>query len=209
MSTRVLLLAAPRALFAVALILLLTGIIRFAGRDPVAVTLFVAYLAWLVFETRVTFRHDGGVPAESSTLLPYALARLGVLGGAAFGPMPWLSRSALLVVPVAVFVLGVVGRQVAINTLGRFYSHHVVRRDGHSVVSHGLYRFVRHPAYTGMLLANLGFTAYFLNPFTAAVLVLLFGAVVRRILVEERVLWTIPEYPTYAVGRARLLPRVW
>ncbi|CAL9647900.1 hypothetical protein SUDANB146_06511 (plasmid) [Streptomyces sp. enrichment culture] len=76
-------------------------------------------------------------------------------------------------------------------------------------MSHGLYRFVRHPAYTGMLLANLGFTAYFLNPFSVVALVLLFGAVVRRILVEERVLWTVPEYPAYATGRARLLPRVW
>ncbi|MFF9756908.1 methyltransferase family protein [Streptomyces sp. NPDC014344] len=209
MNTRVLLLAAPRVLFLVGLVLPLAGIVRFAGRDAVAVALFVTYLAWLVFETRVTFRHDRGVPAESSTLLPYALARLAVLGGAAFGPMPWLGGSGLLAVPVVVFALGVVGRQAAITTLGRFYSHHVVRRDGHSVVSHGLYRFVRHPAYTGMLLANLGFTAYFLNPFSVVALVLLFGAVVRRILVEERVLWTVPEYPAYATGRARLLPRVW
>lgn len=44
-------------------------------------------------------------------------------------------------------------------TLGRNWSGNVTLKDGHELVERGPYRFVRHPIYTGLLLALLGTAA--------------------------------------------------
>ncbi|WP_131742207.1 methyltransferase family protein [Actinomadura roseirufa] len=204
---------APRLLFLAGVGVLAAGIALHARRggapEPFAAGLLTVYLGWLLAEVPVTFRRAAAAPADARTLLPYACARLLLMASASFGPLPWDGWSPWLLPPAALFVAGVAVRQVAIRTLGRFYSHHVMRQDGHRVVTRGLYRLVRHPAYAGMLLAHIGFTCFFLGPATVVALVLLGAAVTWRIRVEERTLWDIPGYPQYAAGRARVLPKVW
>ncbi|MEU8799826.1 isoprenylcysteine carboxylmethyltransferase family protein [Spirillospora sp. NPDC048819] len=204
-----LLVLAPRLLFAVAAGTLVAGIVRHAFAQPAAAGLLAAYLGWLLLEAPVTFRRAAAAPADARTLLPYALARIMLIASASLAPPPWDGWSPWLLVPAAVFASGVALRQAAIRALGRFYSHHVMRQDGHRVVTGGLYGIVRHPAYAGMLLANAGFACLFLNPAGAAALVLLAAAVAWRIRVEERALRDVPGYARYAAGRPRLLPGVW
>src|SRR5713226_1275516 len=53
------------------------------------------------------------------------------------------------------FVLVLAGASLAIMgrlTLRRFYSERVRIRPDHRLITHGLYRFVRHPIYLGVLL---------------------------------------------------------
>lgn len=215
MKSKSLLLTAPPLLFVVGAGVLTTGIVRYARHasgstvDGVAVGVLAAYLLWLLLEVPVTFRRSSVPPSDSRTLLPYALARLCLVTSAAIGPFSWSHWSPMLIVPVVLFPLGVGLRHVAIRTLGRFYSHHVMRQDGHQVVTSGPYRVIRHPAYAGMITAHVGFVVFFLSPVSAVALVLLVAAVIYRILVEEGPLWVIPGYPDYATGRARLLPGVW
>ncbi|TDE25190.1 isoprenylcysteine carboxylmethyltransferase family protein [Actinomadura sp. 6K520] len=213
MNDRLLLLA-PRVLSVVGAATLLAGIARHAGGDggapgAVAAALLAAYLGWLLLEAPVTFRRAAAPPADARTLLPYALARILLVASASFAPLPWDEWSPWLAVPAAVFGAGVVLRQAAIRTLGRLYSHHVMRQENHRVVTGGLYGIVRHPAYAGMLLANAGFASFFLNPAGVLALLLLGAAVVWRIRVEERALRDVPGYRGYAAGRPRLLPGVW
>ncbi|MGN9809967.1 methyltransferase family protein [Micromonospora sp. BQ11] len=204
---------APRILFVVAVGLALAGVaVRMS--DPAgalrgtALTLTVAYLAWLLVEVPVTFAHPTGVQ-DGRTLVPYALARLATLGSTALLPLPWAAWFPLLLLPVALFVGGVALREVAIRTLGRFYSHHVARRTDQVAVTTGVYQPIRHPAYAGMLLAHLGLVAFFLNPVSVLCLLLLLAAVVFRIRVEEQALLDVPGYAEYAANRSRLLPGVW
>ncbi len=182
-----------------------------ADRPPhlAAAVLAGLYLLWMLVEGRITVRNPSQAAAENSTLLPYALSRAGVGVSAVLWPLRWDRLSAWMTLPIVVFVSAVALRLVAIRTLGRFYSHHVVRYSDHSIVTTGPYRFVRHPAYTGMLLANAGFVAFFGNPLSVLLLVVLCAVVVWRILVEERVLSNIPGYSAYSRGRARLVPGVW
>ena len=53
-------------------------------------------------------------------------------------------------------VFGIVIRWWAIWTLGKFFTSTVLIKDDHQLVRTGLYRYLRHPAYTGALLAHLG-----------------------------------------------------
>jgi protein-S-isoprenylcysteine O-methyltransferase Ste14 len=201
------LLQAPRVLFALALAVLLFGLARHWGQ-PFPTTVIGFYLGWLLFEVPVTFR--SAVPLKDfHTLVPYALARIATIAACVLLPPMWTEQTALKTVAALVFAGGVVLREVAIRTLGRFYSHHVAMRTDQVAVTTGPYRLMRHPAYAGMLLAHVGFVAFFGNPLALVPLALLFAAVIWRIRVEEKVLWAMPGYPSYATGRPRLLPGVW
>jgi protein-S-isoprenylcysteine O-methyltransferase Ste14 len=205
---------APRILFFFGIAILAAGAAgQFAhASDPrhlVGGVLLSCYLAWLFLEARVTFQSPDSEVQYGATTLVYALARLGVVVTAAALPTGWGAWSYWLLLPAAVFAAGVALRLTAIWTLGRWYSHHVRRGAEQTVVTWGPYRFVRHPAYSGMLIAHVGLFAFFLNPACAAFLAALVVAVVWRLLMEERVLWELPGYVRFAEGKHRLVPGAW
>ncbi|MEU6172674.1 isoprenylcysteine carboxylmethyltransferase family protein [Streptantibioticus parmotrematis] len=107
---------------------------------------------------------------------------------------------------------GIVLRLWAIVALGRFFRGTVHIQDDHQVVRSGPYHWVRHPAYSGMLLG--GLTLALMSGNVAAWLLLVACALVAlgyRIRVEERMLTeSLGEaYTSYAATTARLIPRVW
>jgi protein-S-isoprenylcysteine O-methyltransferase Ste14 len=207
----------PPALFTAGLIALGWALVRESGhwaepRHRAQAVLIGLYLLWTLLELRITFRTapqaSGG--DDRGTMQWYGAARGAVVAAALFvapwwpgwGPGQWLAA--------AVFVAGAALRLAAIRRLGRFYSHKVRTLDDHQVVRSGPYRAVRHPAYSGMVLAHAGFVGVFANPLSvAALLVLLLPAVVLRIRAEERTLMDLRGYPEYARQRKRLIPAVW
>jgi protein-S-isoprenylcysteine O-methyltransferase Ste14 len=95
--------------------------------------------------------------------------------------------------------------------LGSLWSGNVTRKADHRVVDTGPYRFVRHPIYTGLILA--AFATAALRGSSFAVL----GAVVATLgvwikgKIEERFLRTElgPAYDAYARRTPMLVPRFW
>lgn len=87
-----------------------------------------------------------------------------------------------------------------------------IQRDrGHEVVAKGPYRFVRHPGYLGMLVANLA-TPFLLDaPWTGVPIGVVAVLLVLRTHLEDRALRDgLPGYADYArATRARLLPGLW
>lgn len=178
------------------------------------IAMIVLYVGWLLGEGKVMAGEAGQKKTErdKGTYELYALGRAVTLFAALglesiYGPA---NAVAPLWIGLGLLVLGVGFRWWAIRTLGRFYSHFVRKQEGHQIVQTGPYRYLRHPAYTGMLIANLGFVLCFFNWIALAALLGFFlPAVARRILVEEQTLFQIEGYPEFAEKRWRLFPPIW
>jgi protein-S-isoprenylcysteine O-methyltransferase Ste14 len=173
----------------------------------------IGYLAWSTWEARTSLRDSRAkcVRSDRWTLELYALSQgataLSALAFRSQWPteaMVWLSGGALL------FTGGAILRVCAVLELGQFYSHRVQVMGMHQVVQTGPYRWIRHPAYAGMLLAHLGLVSVFFNWVSLFLLLAaLLPALVVRILVEERTLANLPGYVEFCASRARILPHVW
>ncbi len=113
---------------------------------------------------------------------------------------------------VLIFLAGLALRWYAIIYLGRFFTVDVAIAEDHRVVESGPYRVVRHPSYTGALLAFLGFGTCLGNWVSLAVATLPIAlAFMRRIHVEEAALVQAlgERYSAYAGRTRRLVPWVY
>jgi len=133
--------------------------------------------------------------------------RAGVIGLFDFPESDWIPVAA-----VGLFAAGLIVRWWAIVTLGRFFTVDVVIEKDHDLVERGPFRFVRHPSYTGVLLAFVGFALTLRN--WAALLVILvpiFAAFARRIKVEEEALTRAlgDRYEQYMKRTKRLVPGIY
>jgi protein-S-isoprenylcysteine O-methyltransferase Ste14 len=119
-------------------------------------------------------------------------------------PETWLLGVSLLLLAA-----GLVIRWTAILTLGRFFSTSVAIQQHHRLIRTGLYRLVRHPSYSGLLLLFIGMALSFGNWLSFAVIVIPFlGALLYRIQVEESSLREAlgQDYVEYCRSTKRLLP---
>jgi protein-S-isoprenylcysteine O-methyltransferase len=112
---------------------------------------------------------------------------------------------------LALLAGGLVLRWASVIVLGRFFTVNVAILPGHRVIDTGPYRFVRHPSYSGLLLAFLGLGFYFMNWLSVLVLfVHIMLALLYRIRVEEAALKAGigAEYAAYCTRTKRLVPGV-
>lgn len=171
----------------------------------------VAYVLWILSEWRITTADASqDTRTDRFTCEAYAGARFLTMLAAFLPDALWSGTGLWLPIGLAVFAGGIGLRAWAIVTLGRAYSHRVRTPEGSGLVTHGPYRVLRHPAYTGMLLAHVGIAVLFFNLYVLLALGLaLLPALVRRIRVEEAHLLSLPGYADFAAVRARLAPGVW
>jgi protein-S-isoprenylcysteine O-methyltransferase Ste14 len=107
---------------------------------------------------------------------------------------------------------GLIVRIWAVVTLGGSFSTYLRAVPGQTVVTHGPYRWVRHPSYTGLLLITLGFglgAHNWLSLLLCAVVPLL--GLLPRIAVEESELTQVlgEPYRSYRKTTRRLVPGLW
>jgi protein-S-isoprenylcysteine O-methyltransferase len=141
----------------------------------------------------------------SSATLAFYIARL--LPSAGMGAAPVLHP-----LGIALFAAGLTIRWLAIAHLGRFFTVNVAIAANHRLIDTGPYRFVRHPSYTGALMAFLGLALCLDNWVSLLVLgVPVFLVFLRRMRVEEEALLQAlgDDYRVYMSRTKRLIPAVY
>jgi protein-S-isoprenylcysteine O-methyltransferase Ste14 len=136
-------------------------------------------------------------------LLPFGRA---VTPGAAIGG-GWLFALGVLIA-----WLGLLLRWWSFVSLGKYFTVVVKTSDDQPVVDRGPYRVLRHPSYTGLLLAFAGGGLMVGNwVSTVGAVGVVSAALIYRLRIEERALNAAlgDRYREFAATRARLIPHVW
>ncbi len=113
---------------------------------------------------------------------------------------------------LVLFVAGLLLRWWAIISLGRFFTVDVSIEKDHELVERGPFRVLRHPSYSGVLLAFLGFALCLRNWAALLVIILpILAAFIHRMNVEERALEGAlgALYRDYMKRTKRLVPFVY
>jgi protein-S-isoprenylcysteine O-methyltransferase Ste14 len=109
------------------------------------------------------------------------------------------------------FFAGSILRLAAVFALGRRFSGLVAIQADHQLKTDGLYRYTRHPSYTGLLGSMMGYALIFRSAIGLLLCVLLFLLLVSRMNDEEKFLETHfgDEYRTYCQKTRRLVPLIY
>ncbi len=103
-------------------------------------------------------------------------------------PLP-LSYNAHQYAGLSFVLLGLLIRFYAVYNLGRLFNTRISIRKSHRLVTHGLYRFVRHPSYSGLICSFAGVGVAMGDLLSILfLLVPLYVALIKRVKIEERVL---------------------
>ena len=115
------------------------------------------------------------------------------------------------VLSLFLFVIGFVLILVAHVTLWRWYSSFLVIKDGHQLIRHGIYRYLRHPIYTGTAMALIGLPLFLPSYYGFATMLLIIPLFLNRIRMEEEMLIGEfgPDYLAYMETTKRLIPFVY
>jgi len=113
---------------------------------------------------------------------------------------------------IVLMLAGICVRWTAIYTLGKYFTRKVTILPDHRLVQSGLYKYLRHPSYSGFLLGDLGLGLTFSNWLSLIIIfVPTFAAAFYRMHVEEKALAQAfgSEYIDYCSATNRLIPKVY
>ena len=181
----------------------------------------VVYWTWFASEVAVLVvtrtRSGGGkVQDRGSLVILWVVFWFSIMLGTWFGETHehtifdgahWVRPLSLVVLVVALVL-----RWTAIWTLGQSFSANVAIRETQTVHKTGLFRFVRHPSYSGLLLVFVAIGLHTRNWIAfVIVLVPVVAAMTYRIHVEEIALREAfgEQYEAYSRRTKRLVPWVY
>lgn len=113
---------------------------------------------------------------------------------------------------ILLIVCGIFIRVIAIRTLGRYFTVDLSIQNDQKIVKKGLYKYIRHPSYTGSLFSFIGLGVSFNNWLSLIVIVIpIFISFLYRINIEEKVLLKQfgSEYIEYQQSTKRLIPLIY
>jgi protein-S-isoprenylcysteine O-methyltransferase Ste14 len=173
------------------------GIVRNAIREDV---LYFAIPALLVFTAGLVVSAWDGF--DGFVTMTWKLARQ---------PENLYFLSVLNILGLALFVVGLTTAIVAQITLKRFYSGTLVIREDHQLVTHGIYRYTRHPVYLGVIIAIIGLPVFASSLYGLLIMSALIPIILNRIRMEERLLTEEfgDDYRTYKETTSKLIPFIY
>lgn len=132
--------------------------------------------------------------------------------------IPLILISPLFYVTFTINIIGIIfaiiGLIIAISariTLGKNWSSAVVLKEKHQLITSGVYSYVRHPIYSGVLLMILGSAITLASPIAILILLAVLVTYIFKINDEEKLLskYFAKEYIKYKKHTKVLIPYVW
>jgi protein-S-isoprenylcysteine O-methyltransferase Ste14 len=119
-----------------------------------------------------------------------------------------LDGDAVRCLGVVLFAAGGALRIWPVFVLGNRFSGLVAIQPGHTLVTNGVYRIVRHPSYLGLLVNSLGWSLAFRSGVGVLLTALMIPPLLARIHAEEGLLRSQfgAEYEAYCARTSRLIP---
>ena len=116
------------------------------------------------------------------------------------------------IIGLAFIIIGLAIMLVAQITLRRFYSSTLVIRADHQLITHGIYRFVRHPIYLGaIMVVGIGVPVFVSSLYGLLIMSALIPIFLNRIRMEEELLTEEfgDAYRTYKKTTRKLIPFIY
>jgi len=179
------------------------------------------FLSWVFSEVAIlivtrTRSGEGEIKDRGSLLIQWiamiASINLGVRFGDSHAPTMFDGAEWIQFASLAFMIFGLAIRWTAVVSLGRSFSANVAIRTEQRLQTDGLYRFVRHPSYLGLLLLLIAIGLHTRNWIGFAIVVIpTTAALSYRIHVEEQALRAAfgDVYAVYISRTKRLLPGVY
>jgi protein-S-isoprenylcysteine O-methyltransferase Ste14 len=151
---------------------------------------------------------------NSSMLFIWLLIAAGVVAGVLVAqrtPQEYRNLH-LSIAGIPILFIGMAIRMIAIYQLGKEFTVDVVIGKEHKLHDTGLYKHVRHPSYSGMVLEFIGlsmlFNSYFSIP---AVVIPVLAALIYRMNIEEKALAEAlgAPYSEYMKRTKRIIPGIY
>jgi protein-S-isoprenylcysteine O-methyltransferase Ste14 len=180
-----------------------------------------AIVATLILTAASAFSGFGGMnPGKKEDrrnrwiFAPFAAIALGIVVLPPYldGRNLWTTDEAVTpYIGLALFTLGGVLRIGPVFTLGRRFTGLVAIQEGHRLVTGGLYRFMRHPSYAGLLLSTAGYVLVFRCWLGLLLVAAMLAVLIARMNAEEALLEGEfgEEYASYKRRTWRLVPWVY
>lgn len=119
----------------------------------------------------------------------------------------WVATASVIILATALII-----RWTAILSLGKYFTANVAIEAAQTVHRTGLFRFVRHPSYLGLLLIFAAIGLHTANWIALGILMIPTTiAVLNRIQIEEKALNDVfgAEYASYSRSAKRLIPGIY
>jgi len=131
---------------------------------------------------------------------------------AVYWAAPMIKTRLLFYLGSVLIVFGMIIRFIAIRTLGKFFTVNLAIHGDQSLIKAGLYKYIRHPSYTGSLISFVGF-GLSLNNWVSLIVIFVPVLItfINRINIEEKLLLGQfgTEYEDYKARTKRLIPVIY
>lgn len=122
------------------------------------------------------------------------------------------TKNLFFTIGLLLLILGFIIRTTAIQMLGIHFTATVQITNKHKLITHGLYKFIRHPSYLGAFLTFVGISFVlesWISMLVATVSMMIAYCV--RIRVEEKTLLNYfgSDYATYQKKTKKMFPYIW
>jgi len=182
---------------------------------------YIVWLCWLLSEILLNRLVRSKQPESKSQdkgslgliWLAITVSMTGGIVCAIYLHAPFIHSLILSYLGSAFILTGMLIRFIAIRTLGRYFTVNLALHGReHQLVKSGMYKFIRHPSYTGSLLSFLGFGLSLNNWISLLIIVIpVLITFLNRISIEEKMMAEQfgSEYSEYQKRTRRLIPLIY